>query len=177
MRHWLDRVYQGSLLLAGVCLVAIFVLMIVESVLRKLGSYVPGASEIIGWCCAAAGFLALPATFKRGDMVRVSILVDRAPPALRRVLMLACLGLATVFTATMVWAVALYLVGGWRAEETTQGMIEIAVWIPQLSFLLGVVLLLVAVLDETVCVWRAAPGSALALQLEKAPDLDQPGMH
>jgi hypothetical protein len=48
----------------------------------------------------------------------------------------------------MIYAVGSYLVDGWRAEELTQGMILIPVWIPQLSFLVGVGLLMVAVVDE-----------------------------
>ena len=174
MRRFLDAVYGGSLALAGVFLVGIFVLMIAESVLRKLGSYVPGASEMVGWFCAAAGFLALPATFKRGDMVRVAILVERAPLALRRMLLLACLALALVFTTYMLWAAGRYLFEGWRSDETTQGMIEIAVWIPQLSFLLGALLLLVAVIDELI-VTLLAPVQTLVV--EKAPDLSAPGQH
>ena len=174
MRRFLDRLYNGSLFLAGIFLVGIFVLMITEAALRKLGSYVPGASEMIGWFCAAAGFLALPATFKRGDMVRVAILVERAPLALRRALLLMCLLLAAVATSTMLWAAGRYLYGGWRSDETTQGMIEIAVWIPQLSFLLGVLLLLVAVLDELIVTLRAP---LQTLVVEKAPDLAEPGLH
>ena len=174
MRRFLDRLYNGSLFVAGIFLVGIFVLMITEAALRKLGSYVPGASEMIGWFCAAAGFLALPATFKRGDMVRVAILVERAPLPLRRALLVMCLLLATVATSTMLWAAGRYLYGGWRSDETTQGMIEIAVWIPQLSFLLGVLLLLVAVLDELIVTLRAP---LQTLVVEKAPDLAEPGLH
>ena len=53
MRRLLDRIYDGSLFVAGVFLVGIFAVMIAEAVLRKLGSYVTGASELIGWFCAA----------------------------------------------------------------------------------------------------------------------------
>ncbi len=171
MRKLLDRVYDGGLFLAGAFLVAIFLVMIVESILRKLGGYVPGASEFIGWFCAAAGFLALPATFKRGDMVRVGVLVDAMPPTLRKPMLLGCIALAMVF---MLWAVGSYLFDGWRSEETTQGMIEIAVWIPQSSFLVGVLLLWVAVLDEALKVWRTP---APELTAEKAMSVDDVSMN
>ncbi len=174
MRLFLDKLYRLSLAFAGLFLVGIFVLMIAESMLRKSGAYVPGASELVGWFCAAAGFLALPATFKRGDMVRVSLLAERAPPALRRALMLSCLVLALVFTSTMLWAALLYLHSGWLAGETTQGMLEVAVWIPQSSFVVGVALLLVAVLDEFFVVLRAP---VQTLVLEKPPTVDELGLH
>lgn len=150
MRKFLDRLYGGSLALAGVFLVGIFAVMIGEAVVRKMGGYIPGASELIGWFCAAAGFLALPATFKRGDMVRVGVVADALPPRIRKPLLLACLLLALAFTAYMLWAGAGYLWRGWRSEEMTQGMIEIATWIPQTSLVAGALLLLVAVVDELV---------------------------
>ena len=174
MRQLLDKLYNLSLAVAGVFLVGIFVLMIAESLLRKWGAFVPGASELVAWFCAAAGFLALPATFKRGDMVRVSLLAERARPTLRRALMLSCLLLATVFSGFMLWAGLRYLHSGWRAGETTQGMLEVAVWIPQSSFVVGVALLLVAVVDEFFVVLRAP---VQALELEKPPSVDDLGLH
>lgn len=174
MRKILDRAYDASLFLAGVFLVLIFVVMITESVLRKLGGYVPGASELVGWFCAAAGFLALPATFKRGEMVRVGVLVDTLPDRIRKPMLLGCLVLATVFSVYMLWAVGGYLWSGYRSEENTQGMIEIAVWVPQLSFLLGVILLVVAVLDELA---HAALAPAARLKAEKEMSVADVSLH
>ena len=157
MRAFLDRVYDASLFLAGCFLVGIASLMVGEALVRKAGGYITGASELIGWFCAAAGFLALPATFKRGDMVRVGALVDALQPAARRIVLLLNLAIAVVFTGYMIRAVAAYLIDGWQAEELTQGMILIPVWVPQLSFLVGVVLLMVAVIDEVVVHLRSPP--------------------
>lgn len=162
MRKFLDRIYDGSLVLAGLFLVGIFAVMVGEAVLRKMGGYITGASELIGWFCAAAGFLALPATFKRGDMVRVGVLVDRLPARLRKPLLLACLLLALVFMVYMLMATVGYLWRGWRSEEMTQGMIEIEAWIPQASMVLGALLLLVAVVDELVLALRAPAGKLRA---------------
>jgi TRAP-type C4-dicarboxylate transport system permease small subunit len=155
-RRLLDGLYRASLALAGVFLLGVFGVMLAETALRYFGSFVPGANEIVGWCCAAAGFLALPATFKRGDMVRVDALLKALPAPARKALALLCLTIAALATAYLLWATARYLHAGWRSDETTQGMIEIAVWIPQLSALVGVALLLVAVLDEWVSTARGA---------------------
>ena len=169
MRKFLDRLYDGFLALAGLFLVGIFVVMVGEAVVRKMGGYIPGASELIGWFCAAAGFLALPAIFKRGDMVRVGVLVDRLAPAVRKPLLLACLLLALVFTGYLLWAGAGYLWRGWRSGEMTQGMIEVASWIPQANLVLGALLLLIAVIDELVTALRAPAGS---LRAERPMSLD-----
>jgi TRAP-type C4-dicarboxylate transport system permease small subunit len=157
MRKFLDRLYGGSLFVAGCFLAGIAALMVGEAIARKAGGYITGASELVGWFCAAAGFLALPATFKRGDMVRVGALLEALPPGIRRVLLLANLAVAAVFTTYMIHAVGSYVIDGWQVEELTQGMILIPVWIPQSSFLVGVVLLMVAVSDEVDVHLRAAP--------------------
>lgn len=166
MRKILDTLYDGCLFLAGIFLVGIFVLMILEAVLRGLGSQVTGAGELVAWFCAAAGFLALPATFKRGDMVRVGVLVDQLIPSLRKPMLLVSLVIVMTFTTYMAWAVGLYLFDGWDSGELTQGMIEIPVWVPQLSFMLGILLLWLAIVDEFVCAWFA---SAASLRAERAP--------
>ena len=174
MRKLLDRVYDTSLFVAGVFLVGIAALMVGEAIARKSGGYIPGASELVGWFCAAAGFLALPATFKRGDMVRVGVLLDYLPSGTRRAVLVANLAIAALFTAYMIYAVGSYLLDGWRAEELTQGMLEVAVWVPQSSFLVGVVLLMVAVLDEAIVHLRAP---AAALHAEKPMSLDDLASH
>jgi TRAP-type C4-dicarboxylate transport system permease small subunit len=155
MRRILDWVYQGSLVVAGMFLFGVFALMIGESAFRSLGSYITGANELVGWFCAAAGFLALPATFKHGDMVRVGFGLDALPPAARKAGLVACLVVGTVFVGYMTWAAGRYLYGGWKSQELTQGMILIPVWIPQLSFLAGALLLFVAFVDELVVTLRA----------------------
>jgi TRAP-type C4-dicarboxylate transport system permease small subunit len=132
MRRLLNHIYNASLVLAAFFIIGIFLLMIGESAFRKLGSYITGANELVGWFCAAAGFLALPATFKRGDMVRVGFIVDRMPALVRKPVLIGCLLVALVFVSYMVYSVTGYLWSGWRSEETSQGMIEIAV-----QFLVG----------------------------------------
>ncbi|MCB1999914.1 MAG: TRAP transporter small permease [Rhodoferax sp.] len=172
MRRVLHHAYAASLFLAGLFLVGIFVLMIGESAFRKLGSYIVGANELIGWFCAAAGFLALPATFIRGDMVRVGFIVDHLAPGMRKVVLTACLLLALVFVSYMLYAISGYMLSSWRYGDMTQGMIEVAVWIPKTSFLLGVALLWVAIVDALVTTLAARADSLRAERLadtEAAP--------
>ena len=148
--------------------------MVGESVFRKFGGYITGANELVGWFCAAAGFLALPATFKRGDMVRVGFLIDRLPPEMRKPLLIVCLMIAIVFVGYMIFSVSGYLWSGWRSQENTQGMIEVALWIPQSSFLLGVFLLWVAVVDELATVLVAPAGS---LRAEREMTIEDASKH
>mgnify|MGYP003582923354 CR=1 FL=1 len=160
MRKLLDRVYDGALGLAALFLVGIFVLMVSESVLRYFGSYITGAQELVGWFCAAAGFLALPATFKRGEVIRVGIVVDALPGHIRKPALIACMLIAVVCVGYMFKATSLYIWQDFKSEEVTQGMIEVATWIPQTSLLVGVVLLFVVIIDEFIVALRS-PASVL----------------
>ena len=81
MRRFLDRLYDAAGVLAGLCVLAIFVVMIGAAVMRQLGLRTGGTDDIVAWLCAAAGFLAMAHTFRHGDFVRVVLLLDRLPPA------------------------------------------------------------------------------------------------
>ena len=60
----------------------------------------------------------------------------------------------TRFVAYMAWAVITFVWGSWKFNEVAQGLIKVPIWIPQTSFVLGVLIFLVAVLDELVTVLR-----------------------
>jgi TRAP-type C4-dicarboxylate transport system permease small subunit len=64
------------------------------------------------------------------------------------------LGIAAVFTTYMLWAIASYVYGSWRDNYLTQGLLIIPEWMPQMSLVLGVLIFLVAILDELVLVLR-----------------------
>ena len=77
IRVFLDRLYLFSGYLAGLFLIAIFVLMMVLSAGRPVGINIPAGDDFISWCMAATAFLGLAHTFRRGEMIRVGLLIDR----------------------------------------------------------------------------------------------------
>jgi len=54
----------------------------------------------------------------------------------------------------MTWAAVAFVYDSWKFNEVAQGLIKIPIWIPQLSFALGIMILFIAVLDELVAVLR-----------------------
>lgn len=152
MRGFLRRLYKACAALGALSLIAVFAIMIAETALRKMGSYITGANDLIGWFCAASGFLALPWTFKTGELVRVGLFIDKASGAKRVAMELACLGGAAVFSGFAAWATGRYMWKGATAGELTQGMIELPLWVPQLSLLIGLAVLFVAIVEEFVLV-------------------------
>lgn len=154
MRRFLDRLYAASGVLAAVCLAGICALMLAQSGLREFGVLIRGADDITAWLCAATAFLALGHTFRHGELVRVGLLVDRLPAGPRRVAELVALTVITLFVGYMTWAVGKFVYESWKFNEIAQGLIKLPIWIPQLSFFVGVLIFLVACIDEFVAVLR-----------------------
>jgi TRAP-type C4-dicarboxylate transport system permease small subunit len=154
LRRFLDRLYAASGALAAVCLASIAGVMLAQAGMREFGFLLRGADDIVAWLCAASAFLALGHTFRRGELVRIGLVVDRLPPRVRRPLALSALALTVVFVGYMVYAVARFVFESWKFNEVAQGLIQIPIWIPQASFVLGAAILFVAVLDEFVVLAR-----------------------
>lgn len=148
MRRFLDRLYGAAGAAAAVCLASIAAVMLAQAAMREFGYLFRGADDIVGWLCAASAFLALGHTFRRGELVRVGIVIDHLPPRVRRPVGIGALFIAVAFVAYMAYAVLRFVYESWAFKEVAQGLIQIPIWIPQMSFVLGVLVLLVAVVDE-----------------------------
>ncbi|HUQ29394.1 MAG TPA: TRAP transporter small permease [Usitatibacter sp.] len=154
MRRFLDRLYLAAGGLAAIFLAAICVLMLAQAAGRELGVLVRGADDITAWLCAAAAFLPLAHTFKSGELIRVGLALDKVSEGKRRVLEIYSLVAATIIVGYMTWAVAGFVHESWKFKELAQGLLPIPIWIPQLSFLAGVAVLFIAIVDELVIVLR-----------------------
>jgi TRAP-type C4-dicarboxylate transport system permease small subunit len=150
LRRFLDRLYAASGVLAAACLASIAVMMLAQAGMREVGLLLRGADDIVGWLCAASAFLALGYTFRHGELVRVGLLIDRLAPVARRRAELGALGLAVLVAGYILWAAANFVYQSWQFEEMAQGLIQIPIWIPQMSFVAGALVFFVALLDEFV---------------------------
>jgi len=154
LRKFLDSLYLGAGILAAVFLVGIGLLMLAQIIARELGHQVRGADDLTAWFCAASAFLPLAHTFKRGELVRVGLLLEHLGPAARRYAELFSLGSAAAFLGYMAWSVTRFVYQSWELNDIAQGMLPLPMWIPQSSFAVGVIILFIAVADELVLVWR-----------------------
>jgi TRAP-type C4-dicarboxylate transport system permease small subunit len=154
LRRALDRLYAASGALAAACLAAICVVMLAQALGRELGILVRGADDITAWLTAASAFFALGHTFRHGELVRVSLMVDRLGGRARRRAELAALSVALLFVGYMLWAVTKFVYESWQFAELAQGLIRIPIWIPQLSFVLGALIFFIAIADEWTTVLR-----------------------
>src|SRR3982751_3859816 len=97
LRRFLDALYLGAGYLAGAFLVAIFAIMMAMSVGRQFALNIPAGDDFASWCMAAMAFLGLAHTFKRGEMIRVGLLLERLHGRTKQIAEIVALGISTSF--------------------------------------------------------------------------------
>jgi TRAP-type C4-dicarboxylate transport system permease small subunit len=150
MRRLLDAMYDGAAWLAALALVGLLAMVLLSIASRQLHFHVPGTDAYAGYLMAAAGFLALAHTFKRGEHIRVTLVLQRTSGAVRRTLEVWSLaagtllaGLAAFYSVRLAWQSHVF-------HDISTGNDATPLWIPQLSMALGSVLLAIAFVDELV---------------------------
>jgi TRAP-type C4-dicarboxylate transport system permease small subunit len=154
LRRALDALYAASGALAAVALAGTCVVMLLQVAGRELGLLFRGADDITAWLCAAAAFLALGHTFRKGELVRMTLAIDRLPPRARWLAEVLSLSVAALVGGYMVYAVTRFVYESWKFNEVAQGLIKVPIWIPQIGFAVGVAIFFVAIVDELVAVLR-----------------------
>ena len=152
MRRFLDRLYYASGALGALFILALCALMIAQSVLREFGVRTGAVNDVVAWFCAAASFFSMAHAFKHGDFVRVTLLLDRLTDAWRKRFEIAALLVGNIAVAYLAWWACKFTYESWEFNEVAQGLLPMPIWIPQMSFALGSVLLWIALLDELVLV-------------------------
>jgi TRAP-type C4-dicarboxylate transport system permease small subunit len=141
------------------------VLMVGQSILRELHVRTGAVNDVVAWLCAAAAFFAMAHTFRHGDFVRVTLLLEKVSPAAQRRFEIGTLAIATVAVGYLAWWANRFTYDSFVFDETAQGMLPMPMWIPQSTFALGAILLFVAVVDELVVVLRGGrPSYVVALE-------------
>jgi TRAP-type C4-dicarboxylate transport system permease small subunit len=154
VRRVLDALYYFSALSGAVAVVSVMLLMLLQVAYRQAGYIFRGADDLTAWSCAAAVFLPLAHTFKKGELVRMGLVMEHFHGAARRACELFSLLSATSFIGYgTYWAVTVAY-QSWLIGDRAQGLIPVPMWIPQSSMSIGLALLLVALIDETVMVLR-----------------------
>lgn len=167
MRRLLDALYAASGALAALGVFAIFAVMLGASLLRVAGGQTGGTDDIVSWLTAAAAFFGLAHTFKHGDFVRVELLLSRLSRPVRRWVELWCLGVSALFVGYLCVSVIRYVHESWMFNDMGTGLIALPLWIPQSSFAVGSLLLLIALVDEFVIVLRGGVPTYVRLAQER----------
>lgn len=156
MRVLLDRLYNAAGVLAALFLVGTLGMVLTGIAGRLLHFHVPGTDSYAGYCMAAAGFLALAHTMKRGEHIRVTLLLEHLGAKAQRALELWALAVATLLAALFAFYSARLAWQSWQFNDISTGNDATPLWIPQLAMAAGTLVLLVALVDDLVLEWRGA---------------------
>jgi TRAP-type C4-dicarboxylate transport system permease small subunit len=165
MRKLLDRIYLGAAYVAATCVLLIMLLMIAQSILREMHVRTGAVNDVVAWLCAAASFFAMAHAFKHGDFVRVTLLLEKLPPTAVRRFEIGALSIAVLAVGYLMFWANRFTYESWVFNDIAQGLLPLPMWVPQLSFALGSILLFVAVLDELIIVLRGGrPSYVVAVE-------------
>ncbi len=154
MRRALDALYDGAAALAAVCMVGLLAFVLLAILGRQLHFHLPGTDAYAGYMMAAAGFLALAHTLKRGEHIRVTLLVSSLKGGARRGVELWALALASLLALLSAFYSARLVWQSWRFNDVSTSNDATPLWLPQLAMAAGTIVLAVAVVDELVLEWR-----------------------
>ncbi len=154
VRRALDRVYGAAAWMAALFMIGTLVMILLSIGGRLLNFHVRGTDAYAGYSMAAAAFLALAHTFKRGEHIRVTLLLDHAGRGGRHILELwshvaglLCAAVLAWFSVRLVWQ-------SLQFNDISQGTDATPLWIPQLGMAIGSVIFTVAVAAELIATLR-----------------------
>jgi TRAP-type C4-dicarboxylate transport system permease small subunit len=154
MRRALDAVYDGAAWLAALMMVGLLAMVLISIAGRQLHFHLPGTDAYAGYLMAGAGFLSLAHTLRRGEHIRVTLLLQALQGVPRRAVELWSLSVATL----LAFAFAFYSVRlAWQSHlfhDVSTSNDATPLWIPQLAMAAGAALFAIAMLDEWVAVVR-----------------------
>lgn len=150
MRRLLDALYDGAAWLAALSMVALLVAVLLSILGRQLHFNIPGIDAYAGYLMAGAGFLALAHTLKRGEHIRVTLLVNALRGGRRKALELWALGLATLLAVLFAFYSCRLVWQSHAFHDISTSNDATPLWIPQLAMALGTLVFALALVDELV---------------------------
>lgn len=150
MRKVLNALYDGAATLAAFFMVLLLIMVLLSIVGREMGFYVRGTDSYAGYFMAAAGFLALAHTLKKGEHIRVTLLINAAKGRLKKAIEIWALAAAVALSALFAYYSVKLSVNSFQFNDISTGNDATPLWIPQIAMGVGAVILLIAFIDELV---------------------------
>ncbi|MBP8149064.1 TRAP transporter small permease [Limnohabitans sp. T6-20] len=150
MRKLLNGIYDSAAALAALFMVGMLAMVLLSIVSRQLHFHVNGTDAYAGYLMAGASFLALAHTLKRGEHIRVTLLLSALRGAGRRALELWSLGVASLLALLFAFYSCRLVWQSIEFHDISTGNDATPLWIPQLAMALGTAIFALAFIDELV---------------------------
>ena len=148
MRRFLDALYSGAAALAALCMVLLLLMVLLSIASRQLHFQAPGLDAWAGYLMAGAGFLALAHTLKRGEHIRVTLLLNALHGRAQRALELWSLCAAGLLSLLFAFYSCRLVWQSYQFNDISTGNDAMPLWIPQITMAVGTVVLAIAFIDE-----------------------------
>lgn len=148
MSRLLDGFYRWLLYVAAAFLIATLTAILLGVAGRQFGFDIPGLDAYAGYSIASALFLALPATLRNGDHIRVTLLLNKLSGTARNILDYWCLLAASgIAVYSAYYAVRLVWIS-YITDDVSPASDASPLWIPQISMAVGCIGLAIAFLED-----------------------------
>ncbi|MEZ5615942.1 MAG: TRAP transporter small permease [Rhodocyclaceae bacterium] len=144
MRPRLDRLFTWAGWLAGLFLIATLATVLASIFGRLFNIRVTGVDAYAGYCMAASSFLALAHTLRRGEHIRVTLILNHLGPKANRALEIFCHAAALALSGALAWYSARLAWQSWQFHDISTGLDATPLWIPQLGMAAGTLLFCLA---------------------------------
>ena len=146
----LDALYDGTAALGAVAMVLLLVMVMLSVISRQVGFNIGGIDAYAGYMMAGAGFLAMAHTLKRGEHIRVTLLLGSLRDKCKHALEIWALFAATMLAILMAGYSCRLAWQSYTFHDISTSNDATPLWLPQISMALGAVVLAIAFLDELV---------------------------
>jgi len=167
MRKYLDWLYTGSGILAGIFLILIAALSLAQISGRLLGFDAYSFDDFAGFCMAASSFLGLAHTYRRNEQIRVALLIDRLSGTARKAAELLCLAASSFLVGYFAWYATDMAWTSHIIDDVSQGLVAVPLWLPQSGMALGLTIMAIALLDDLLVLISGGTPSYLAAEKSK----------
>ncbi len=150
MRKALDALYNGAAALAAFFMVCLLGMVLLSIGGRQFHFHVPGTDAYAGYLMAASGFLALAHTLKRGEHIRVTLILGALRGRWKQGLELWALGFASALSALFAFYCCRLAWQSRTFHDISTASDATPLWIPQIAMAVGTVILAIAFVDELV---------------------------
>ena len=150
LRRTLDLIYDSAAGLAAVFMVLLLVMVLLSILSRQLHFNIAGIDAYAGYMMAATGFLALAHTLKKGEHIRVTLLIGSLKGAWKRGFEIWALFAASLLALLAAFYSCKLAWQSYAFHDISTSNDATPLWIPQLTMALGTVVLEIAFIDELV---------------------------
>ena len=154
MRKILDGLYSGAGYVGAVFMIGTLLAILLGIASREIGFFARGTDAYAGYCMAAASFFALAHTLKRGEHIRVTLILQHVGVRAQHGLDIFCHVAGFFLAGALAWFSLRLAWQSYTFHDISQGNDATPLWIPQLSMAAGAAVLLVALADDLVLLMR-----------------------